>query len=269
MTLAAIDHVIVRSADPHADLGHAAAALDAPIMRPVQDYGDFVSGLIRIGNLDIEFLKIGTEPIVRPYLYGIAFESRLDVWNTLTWLQQTGIRHTLPLQTSIVAHGISWSWSATLLEGLLDTPVPAPYTLGMLGADNLWARSISQLSNLLLKSQQLRKAVSRSGGQSMCLICHYHSDMAQIRKQASEELTARSGGRHQITGVHTLIVESNGSQTLWNKLLEEATLPEQPRLAIVAGQMNQLREIVLSTASTSTIAPVQIGDAVFSFRARQ
>ncbi len=268
MILVAIDHVIVRSAYPHKDLEYAAAALDVPIIRPVRDYGDFTSGLIRIGNLDVEFLKIGTEPVACPYLYGIAFESCLNIWDTITWLQQAGIRHTLPLQTSIIDNGISWSWSTTLLEGLLDTPVPAPYTLGMLGADNLLARAISQLSNLLLKSQQLRKVVSHTGGQSMCLICHYHCDIAQIRKQASEKLTAQRGGRYQITGVHTVIVESNGSQTLWNKLLKEATLP-RPHLRIVAGQMNRLREIVLSTASTSTIAPVQIGDAVFSFRARQ
>jgi hypothetical protein len=267
MFLAAIDHVIIRSADPHADLEHAATALNVPILRPVRNYGDFISGLIRIGNLDVEFLKIGTEPIIRPYLYGIAFESCLDVWKTMTWLQQIGIRHTLPLQTSIVDNGISYSWSTTLLEGLLDNPVPAPYTLGILGNDTLLTRAISKLSNLLLRSQQLRKLVAHNGGQSMCLICHYHNEMAQIRKQASDELTAQFGGRYKVIGVHTVIIEANGSQTLWHKLLDRATLPEQPRLEITVGPTNRLREIVLGTALSSTIPPIRIGDAVFTFRA--
>jgi hypothetical protein len=81
------------------------AELDVPILIPAREYGDFCSGIIRISNLDIEFLRLGTENVSKPYFYGIAFASDEGIWNTAAWLKTLQIPHTLPIHTTIVRDG--------------------------------------------------------------------------------------------------------------------------------------------------------------------
>ncbi|GJD18867.1 hypothetical protein RIVM261_038230 [Rivularia sp. IAM M-261] len=135
--ITSIDHIVIRCSNPVQLMDTVSKQLDVPILIPAHDYGDFCSGIIHLGNLDIEFLRIVKENITKPYFYGIAFAVSQNIWKTTATLKALRIPHTAPIHTTITRDGQQWGWSTILLDGFLDNPIPAPYSLGILsGAAN-------------------------------------------------------------------------------------------------------------------------------------
>ncbi|NJL53555.1 MAG: hypothetical protein HC930_17820 [Hydrococcus sp. SU_1_0] len=242
------------------------AELDVPILIPAHDYGDFCSGIIRLGNLDIEFLKLGTENISEPYFYGIAFASAEGIWNTASWLKTLQIRHTLPIHTTVMRDGKQWGWSTILVDGFLDNPIPAPYSLGTLLGDRLMARGASAFSTTLMKVPVIRRSMSSKGGGSMCFICHYDQDLSLLRSEATATLATSGGGKKQISEVGAIVIEADRTITAWEQILMTERI-DNPRLDIQRGATNRIREVVIKTKSSFPIPSVHFGDATFSFQA--
>jgi hypothetical protein len=57
--LLTLDHLILRSPDPHATVAQPAERLGAPILAEVEEVGGLASGILRAGALDLEVLRIG------------------------------------------------------------------------------------------------------------------------------------------------------------------------------------------------------------------
>lgn len=102
--------------------------LEIPIMLPVKDFGHYQSGLVRLGNVDIEFLSIGTDQPSEPVFYGIALTSNLDVWETARWLKVGKIEHSLPVKACAIQRNQPYCWTVTLFKGFLANPLKAPYS---------------------------------------------------------------------------------------------------------------------------------------------
>ncbi len=262
--LIGVDHIAVRCSQPTELINTLSAQLDVPILIPVRDYGDFCSGLLRIGNLDIEFVRIGKEAISAPYFYGIGFSSVEDVWNTAAWLKASKIPHTLPIHTAIMRDDRQWGWSTILLQGFLDDPIPAPYLLGVLAGDSLPARSIAAVTNTLMKLPAIRRFTSRKAGSSMCFVCHYDQDLSGLRSIASQQLKANGGGKNQIVEVQSIVVEANHQAASWETLLKEEI--HNPKLVVESGARNRIREIVIKTESSTPVPTLNFGNAIFSFQ---
>lgn len=262
--LTGVDHLVVRCSNPIDLMNAVRTELDVPILIPAHDYGDFCSGIIRLGNLDIEFLRIGTEDIPRPYFYGIAFASSEGIWNTAAWLKTLQVSHTLPIHTTIMRDGKQWGWSTILLNGFLDNPIPAPYSLGVLSGDGLIARGVSAFSTMLMKIPTVRRFASGKGGESMCFICHYDQSLSSSRSIATEILAASGGGKNQISKVNSIVIEANHTVLAWEQLLPGQI--DNPKLDIQPGITNRIREVVIKTESSIPISPISFGDATFAFQ---
>lgn len=265
--LTGVDHLVVRCSNPIDLLEVVSTALDVPIVIPAREYGDFCSGLIRVGNVDIEFARLGTETIPNPYFYGILFASAEGIWNTAAWLKKSRIPHTLPIPTTVERDGRPWGWSVIALKGFLDNPIPAPYSLGVLSGDGVTAKGASSVTNLLMKVRAIRRFMTRKGGDSICCVCHYDQpqELAGLRSMANEALAANGGGKNQIVGVDSIVIEANRSMTAWEKILPTKQM-ERPRLDIQPGATNRIREVVIKTKSSVPIPSMHFGDAVFSFQ---
>ena len=262
-----VDHIVIRCSNPFELMDEVRTQLDVPILIPAQDYGDFCSGMIRLGNLDIEFLQLGVETILKPYFYGIAFTSAETVWKTAAWLKAAGIQHTLPIHTTTWRDGQQWGWSTILLDGFLDHPIPAPYSLGMLSGDGLVARGVAAFSAILMQVPAIRRFTSTKGGGSMCFICHYDRDLSRPRTMATETLAANGGGRNQIVKVDSIVIEASQTAMAWERLLATRQI-DNPRLEIQRGATNRIQEVVIRTQSSAPIPSMRFGDAVFSFQRR-
>jgi hypothetical protein len=259
-----IDHIIIRCSNPIELMDAVRTQLDVPILIPPHDYGDFCSGIIRLGNLDLEFLRFGKETIPKPYFYGIAFASAENPWRTTAWLKALQIPHTPPIHTTIMRDGRQWGWSTILLDGFLDDPISVPYSLGAFSGDGLIARGIAGFLAILM-IPSLRRFTSSQGGGSMCFVCHYSQDMSSLRTTAAEKLAASGGGKNQIIEVDSVAIESNSKATPWEKLLATGEI-YKPRLAIQTGVANRIQQIVIRSKSLVPIASMCFGDAVFSFQ---
>jgi hypothetical protein len=264
--LTSVDHLVIRCSDPINLMDTVRAELDVPILIPARDYGDFCSGIIRLGNLDIEFLRLGTENVSKPYFYGIAFASAEGSWNTAAWLKTLQIPHTLPIHTIIMRGGRRWGWSTILLDGFLDDPIPAPYSLGVLSGDGLIARGVSAFSTTLIKVPVMRRLMSSKGGGSMCFICHYDQDLSCLRSMATQTLATSGGGKNQISKVASIVIEASHTLTAWEQILPDRQ-SDSPRLDIQPGAANRIREVVIKTKSSVPIPSMYFGDAAFSFHA--
>lgn len=263
--LTGVDHIVVRCSNPTELMDEVRTKLDVPTLIPAQDYGDFSSGIIRLSNLDIEFLRLGAEIILNPYFYGVAFTSAETVWKTAAWLKAQGIRHTLPIHTTTQREGLQWGWSTILLDGFLDNPIPAPYSLGMLSGDGLVARGVAAFSTTLMQVPAIRRFTSTKGGGSMCFVCHYDQDLSRPRTIATETLAANGGGKNQIVKVESIVVEASHTEMTWKQLLATRQI-NNPKLEIQRGATNRIQEVVIKTKSSAPIPPMRFGDAVFSFQ---
>lgn len=263
--LTGVDHLVIRCSNPIDLMETVRAELDVPVLFPAREYDNFCSGIIRLGNLDIEFLRLGTEHVPKPYFYGIAFASAEGIWNTAAWLKTLQIPHTLPIHTAIVRDGRQWGWSTILLDGFLDNPIPAPYSLGVLSGDGLIARGVSAFSTTLMKVPVMRRFMTSKGGDSMCFVCHYDRDLSCLRSIAAETLAASGGGKRQISKVVSIVIEANHTATDWKRILPTKQI-DSLRLNIKLGAINRIREVVIETKSSVPISSIRFGDVTFSFQ---
>ena len=261
--LTGVDHIVVRCSNPPELMDEVRTQLDVPTLIPIQDYGDFCSGMIRLSNLDIEFLRLGAETIPKPYFYGIAFTSAETVWRTAAWLKAKGIRHSLPIHTTTRREGRRWRWSTIFLDGFLDNPIPAPYSLGMLSGDGFVARGVAAFSATLMQVPAIRRFTATKGGGSMCFVCHYDRDLSRPRAVATETLAASGGGKNQIVRVESIVVEVSHTKLAWERLLATRQI-DNPKLEIQQGITNRIREVVIRTKVP--ISPMRFGDVVFLFQ---
>lgn len=259
-----IDHIIIRCPNAAQTQEMFVQHLGIPTMLPVKDFGHYQSGLVRLGNLDIEFLSIGTDQPSEPVFYGIALMSNLDVWETARWLKASKIEHSLSVKACAIQRNQAYCQTVTLLKGFLANPLKAPYLKGLFAGGNILVRAASSIVNTLMRFPSVRAVSAKEARGSMTLFCHYHSNMDVFRLPADEELKQLNGGTYRITRVREIIVLVNSTKNNWSKLLSQSVLEASPQLKLLFGAFDQISEVVIESNMIPP-APLQLGKAKFSF----
>jgi hypothetical protein len=171
-----LDHLILRVADPQSVLADLASRLGAPVLSPVEELGGVASGLLRIGALDLEILRLG-EPPDRLRGYGLGFTADVGLSEAAGALRRLGYPTSAPARASAAGR----SWRAVQVHNLLPEPFPAPVSTRRPG---LLDRAAETAGGVLTKVPALTKAMTRKAGRSMVVLTEYEFDADAWRARA-------------------------------------------------------------------------------------
>jgi hypothetical protein len=157
--LLTLDHLIIRAADPAAEVAGVA------------------SGIVRAGALDIEVLRIGNEPPAQPQGYGLGFVADVPLAEAAAQLRALGFATSPATKASAGGR----SWSAVQVKGLLPDPFPAPASTKSPGAAD---RAVEALAGVISRVPAIARAATRKAGSSMVVATEYHFDAAAWRAKA-------------------------------------------------------------------------------------
>lgn len=221
-----VDHVYVPLSDSEAAYRVLTETLGLPIAWPYAAYGDFASGGINLGNLNVEVLRHsdavpGSMPHSPARVQGIAFHpgatSRL-----LAELDHRGIVHSPP---EIFPPGASADtgamWTNVTLERLCN-PATSVFT------------------------------------------CEYHIPGMSDYDARQASLDECGGGSLGVTGVREIVISSpqpTGAAARWQQLLDPLSptrpgyweLEHGPALGIIAGTADTVAQVVVMVRSLAAI----------------
>ena len=213
-----VDHIIVAVADPQPQYTFFTETLKLPSAWPVKDYGAFASGGVFLGNVNLEFLRMGSS-VDQPKsgsasskLSGIAFEP-VPLTEAIAELTQRNIPHSGP-------QPIPGLWTNVYLNGL-----GAPSEMIFLCEYMMQVAPINAANQATLQS--------RKGGPLGLL------GVAEIRVGFTDEVSAK---RRWQTLLEPLRLDEQGT----------CKFAEGPALRLSKDQADGLRSIQLRVSSLET-----------------
>jgi len=245
-----IDHVVIHTQEPERVFALFRDVFNLPIVWPITDYGMFISGGVRSGNMNIEIGRFAGLGLSETRLYGLAFAPSEPTWQMVNGLVTRGILHTPPV-TMHYEGTMQAKATLTVLRDLLDGPLKTPLWLGRRwGGDNRIGRALSAFSTWMADTTIGWKAFAKQLGDSMVFMCEYKIDRYEERLA---ELTAdwqrlRGGGPFGITGIAGVALEISTTAACWGRLLDRPDLDASsihsfsmgPPLRFHPGQRNRL-----------------------------
>ncbi|HEX2104310.1 MAG TPA: hypothetical protein VHF51_11715 [Solirubrobacteraceae bacterium] len=101
-----LDHVILRSPDPAADLAMLEQAGLPLVVGVTHLAGTMHSGLVAAGSVDVEALKVGASPAGRVEGYGLGLRAPgTDQWRVARILRERGLRTSAPSAATVEHDG--------------------------------------------------------------------------------------------------------------------------------------------------------------------
>ena len=252
-----IDHIIILTPDP----GKTSKEIEEKfglVAPPVMEFGMFSSAMFTFGNINIEVLQLGDKKDFKPYLYGMAFEAHKESWDLLDDLKQHDIEHTLPIrqETEMI------SWTNTMLKGLLDNVMPSSY--GMY-TNNTFNRVLSKFFGKLMGLDFVTKFVMKDVGNSLIFFCDYDERMKAYESYAQKVFSAFNGGKYQLKGAESVVIEKVKSNTTWEKLGKPSD-ESSAQFSFIDSDRNKLDSIILNAEKTYHNKEIMIGDVRFVIR---
>ncbi len=232
----ALDHLIVRAADPEATLAELAEKAGAPVLEPVQEVSGMASGIVRAGAIDIEVLRIGAEPPEQPLGYGVGFSADVPLGEATAAIRELGFPTSAPASASAGGR----KWSAVQVHGLVPRPLPVPASTKPPGMTD-------RLAGLAAKIPGAAKLATKDPGGSMVVVTEYGFDAAAWR--------AKAGAGPATLEVHLGVAEHLGD---WQRLPLD---PESP-LRLKADGPVGVQKVVLEGERDA----FALGDVAFEFR---
>lgn len=254
-----IDHIIVHAQNPESFMQEMENTFGIQAYRPVVNFGYFSSGIIRFGNLEIEILGLGVKKDFQPYWYGIAFESVKPHWQTIEDLQTEKLAHTLPIFTEVNVENKTYAWRVILLKGLLDNSIPILCGIGFFFANNVVTKTLSKITDKLMRMQWLRELTSKDAGSAMALFCHYHFDVQTLRNKEDTVFKQQGGGVFGIQKITHVVIGKTKNNQSWSKL----GIPlnkNSAGLKFVESKVNKIQYIVMQANQNKKIV---IGNVTF------
>ena len=260
-----IDHLVVLCPEPAKTVSEFLGIMGLPEYVPVVNHGYFESGLVHLGNVDIEFLRLG-EPESQPCLYGLCFATELSIFDLCNELSQKSILFSLPVNT-IIKKPVRMSWAVVFLKNFLDQPFPAGWLSSKIASPQLLIKKLTAFFGWLTSPQWIKKLFSRNTGKSMTFFCKFSEDQTYPRKQASKKLKQLRGGHFEITGVESVIVEYSDETHMehWRKLLPMDGFSAGPQIQFQKGKINRLIGINLKSSLHPTPSAIHFGGFIIQF----
>src|SRR5690242_13166178 len=142
----------------------------------MEEVGGFASGLLRIGALDLEVLRMGAPPD-RVCGYGLGFTTDGSLGEAGGELRRRGYPTSAPTRATAAGR----SWRAVQVHNLLPEPFPAPVSTRKPGVLD---RAAETAGGVLTKIPGLTKALTRKAGRSMVVLTEYEFDVGAWRARA-------------------------------------------------------------------------------------
>lgn len=263
----AIDHIIILAPTPQETIEEIETTFGIKACVPLQDYGLFQSGIIRLGNLDIEVMGFGREKDFSPYFLGIALEAESSKWKTMSELNARNIKHTLPILIRLGLGKPVIGWDMIFLKGLLDNPIPAPYGKGFAVGNNWFGKAAAKLMLVVIGVFFiLRKSEFNYGESSMLFFCNYYYDIYEnYRNEATRQFQRLDGGKLKVGRVSNVVIEKTPDNKNWSALGLVGS-HHSTQLSFVNGSANQIRALILTTTKKECECKFYIGDAYFELK---
>ncbi len=130
-----IDHMMIESENPTEAIKLFHEGLGLPIAWPLKDYGDYLSGGIGFGNMNIEYISFKKGG--RNRLAGIAFEANEKIDDAVQTLKKSGIDNRIGERTK--------GYTSLILEfeGYRSLPFICEYEEGLKGWQKWLANKFS------------------------------------------------------------------------------------------------------------------------------
>jgi hypothetical protein len=259
-----IDHIMIRVPDPAYDRLHAllTGILELPTPWPVTHHPAFKSGGVFAGNVDLELLRVATDPPgEQASLYGVVFEA----WSEHTGeLAARGIPYLLsPYVSAEAGKAPTTLWTNVFFSGLLgsNTRMKALFAARRLAPDWLWSRLSPKNSADDVNGVEFM--FNRVYGNGIVFMVSYNPAWRNVdaeRRANRAELRQRAGGalglvRVQEVGIGTTNLTS--SAIAWRSLLRPALEVDAmcwqpgdgPAVRIVAADQDAIRYLIWEVES--------------------
>jgi hypothetical protein len=187
LTVRQVDHLMVRVPDPARTHRLCTGTLGLPVAWPLADYGEFVTGGISLGNVNVEFLNsppapAGEEGIPDRYgIVGVAFHPEFPLTDIVEELNSRGIFHgpLLPFAPD-TGGGKMLLWTELVLTGIMPG--------------------------------------------TMVFYCEYHFNQAGFHRRMEAALAEAKGGPLGVTGLKEITVCYQNPEVpgKWRKILAGA-----------------------------------------------
>jgi hypothetical protein len=266
-----VDHLMIRVDDSssHRLFSLLSDTLQFPVAWPLTSYSSFKSGGIFAGNVNLEFLTVGSQLVGPPrppsgaHLYGCAFEP-YPLSESFQELARRAIPH-LPaipsLQTNAAGQPVT-VWTNVLLGNLLGSNawMKAAFGLGKMLPAQLLTRASSHTAASTRSATILFDHVYRDG---MMFLCEYNKeihDVEQARAAAHATLRSRQGGPLGFEAIQEIIIGVRDLAVVeprWQKLLAPTApsgealwqLGEGPANRLIQQERNGLQALVWKVTS--------------------
>jgi hypothetical protein len=232
----ALDHLIIRAADPAATLAELAQRAGAPVLAEVEEVAGMASGIVRAGSIDIEVLRIGAEPPERPLGYGVGLTADVPLDEAVASVRELGFPTSAPASASAGGR----KWRAVQVHGLLPRPLKVPASTKPPGLAD-------RLAGLAAKVPGAARLATKEPGGSMVVVTEYGFDAAGWR--------AAAGTGPAALEVHVGAAEHLGD---WQRLPLD---PDSP-LRLKADGPAGVQKVVLEGERDA----FGLGDVAFAFR---
>lgn len=228
-----VDHLMIRvdDASSHRLFSLLSETLQFPVAWPLTSYSSFKSGGIFAGNVNLEFLTVGSQLVGPPrppssaHLYGCAFEP-YPLSESFQELARRAIPHLPPipyLQKNAAGQPVT-VWTNVLLGNLLGSNawMKAAFGLGKMLPAQMLTRASSNTAASTRSAAILFDHVYRDG---MMFLCEYNKevhDVEQVRAAAQATLRSRQGGPLGFEAIQEIIIGVRDLAVIeprWQKLL--------------------------------------------------
>lgn len=266
-----VDHLMIRvdDASSHRLFSLLSDTLQFPVAWPLASYSSFKSGGIFAGNVNLEFLTVGSQLVGPPrppgsaYLYGCAFEP-YPLSESFQELARRAIPHLPPipyLQKNVAGQPVT-VWTNVLLGDLLGSNawMKAAFGLGKLLPAQLLTRASSNTAASTRSATILFDHVYRDG---MMFLCEYNQeihDVEQARAAAHATLRSRQGGPLGLEAIQEIVIGVRNLAVVeprWQKLLAPTApsgealwqLGKGPAIRLIQRERNGLQALVWKVTS--------------------
>ena len=266
-----VDHILIRvdDASSHQLFSLLSDTLQFPVVWPLTSFSSFKSGGIFAGNVDLEFLTVGSQlvgpsrPPSSAHLYGCAFDP-YPLTESFQELARRAIPHlpAIPYLQQNAAGQLVTVWTNVLLGNLLGSNawMKAAFGLGKLLPAQLLTRASSNTAASTRSAPILFDHVYRDG---MIFLCEFNTafrDMEQARAAAHATLRSRQGGPLGFEAIQEIIVGVRDLAVVeprWQKLLAPTApsgealwqLGKGPAIRLIQHERNGLQALVWKVTS--------------------
>ena len=266
-----VDHIIIRVDDSSSNqlFSLLSDTFQLPVAWPLASYPAFKSGGIFAGNVNLELLTVGAQPVgsshpnIGAHLYGCAFEP-YPLSESLQELARRAIPYLPPIpyvQKNATGKQVT-VWTNVFLGNFLGSNawMKAFFLLGKMLPPQLWTRASSNTEASTRGATIIFDHVYRDG---MIFLCEYNKelhDVEQTRAADQATLRSRQGGPLGLMAVQEIIVGVTDLPVVeqrWQNLLAPTAasgpgfwqLERGPAIRLIEHARNGLQALVWKVTS--------------------